>query len=334
MRFDGDVMVGISGGTLDRLVLGWAAEEADARHADLLVCHVRERWEPRRPHAGELEPAGSAELLVREAANTARTWFPDLLVTTAVGHDRVASALVRASVDARMVVLGARRNGGSARLGSVADEVATHAQCPVAVFRPPSVPDLADVVVGLDGSSHSEVTLRLAASEARRFGGRLIVVNAYRLPAPVEYGRVLRHAPCAVVVAGCEFPRKRAMQRQGRTRSSTLRRLTAAAARAGIDADEREKLVGVVLAELAVRVTPTQWCELCGWLPWDVRFLAGPRHAGRSAPREDLVAAVAVATGLPRPVTVVAVRMVVGELGRIVPASTVPARLASGAPGL
>jgi nucleotide-binding universal stress UspA family protein len=70
----------------------------------------------------------------------------------------------------------------------VAEHVATNAHCPVAVVRPPSAPDLVDVVVGVDGSSHSDVTLRLAAIEARRFGSRLTVVHAYRLPVPAEYG--------------------------------------------------------------------------------------------------------------------------------------------------
>jgi nucleotide-binding universal stress UspA family protein len=89
-----------------------------------------------------------------------------------------------------MLVVGARRDDGFAgrRLGSVAEQVATNARCTVAVVRPPSAPDLEDVVVGVDGSSHSDVTLRLAAAEAIRFGGRLIVVHAYRLPAPAEYG--------------------------------------------------------------------------------------------------------------------------------------------------
>jgi nucleotide-binding universal stress UspA family protein len=189
MRSDGAIMVGVVGGALDRVVLGWAAEEAVARHADLLVCHVRERREPSPARAGELEPAGSAELIVREAASTVHTWFADLAVTTAVGDDRVVSALVRASIDARMLVVGARGDDGAAglRLGSVAEQVATHAHCPVAVIRP-AASDLADVVVGVDGSSHSDVTLRLAAAEARRFGGRLIVIHAYRLPAPAEYG--------------------------------------------------------------------------------------------------------------------------------------------------
>ena len=60
MRSDGAIMVGVDGGTLDRIVLGWAAEEAVARHADLLVCHVRERREPSSARAAELEPTGSA----------------------------------------------------------------------------------------------------------------------------------------------------------------------------------------------------------------------------------------------------------------------------------
>jgi nucleotide-binding universal stress UspA family protein len=190
MRSDGAIIAGVVGGGLDRIVLGWAAEEAVARHADLLVCHVRERPESSPSPSREKEPAGSAELLVREAASTAHRRFPDLTVTTAVGHDRVVSTLVRSSLDARMLILGARRVEGFAggRLGSVVEPVATNARCPVAVVRPPSAPDLVDVVVGVDGSSHSDVTLRMAASEARRFGGRLIVVHAYRLPAPAEYG--------------------------------------------------------------------------------------------------------------------------------------------------
>ena len=48
MRFDGAVMVGIAGGGLDRVLLGWAAAEAVIRHTNLLVCHVRDRREPGR----------------------------------------------------------------------------------------------------------------------------------------------------------------------------------------------------------------------------------------------------------------------------------------------
>jgi nucleotide-binding universal stress UspA family protein len=185
MRSDGAIIVGVADGTLDRIVLGWAAEEAMARRAKLVVCHVRQR-----SHLDGREPVGPAALVAADAAAMARNWFPDLAVTTALGDDRVASTLIRASVDARMLVVGAHADAGDAgrRLGSVADQVATNAHCPVAVIRAPSAPDSVDVVAGVDGSSHSELTLRVAAAEARRFGGRLIVVHAYRLPAPAEYG--------------------------------------------------------------------------------------------------------------------------------------------------
>ena len=164
MRSDGAVIVGVAGGTFDRVVLVWAAGEAGARGADLVVCHVRERPGAYHPRVGELEQAGSPEHLVREAASTARTGFPDLAVTTAIGSDRVVPALMRASLDACMLVLGARGDEGTSPrpLGSVAEQIATNARCPVAVVRPPLVPELGDVVVGVDGSSHSDVTLRLA----------------------------------------------------------------------------------------------------------------------------------------------------------------------------
>jgi nucleotide-binding universal stress UspA family protein len=190
MRSDGAIMVGVTGGSLDQLVLGWAAEEALARQAGLRVCHVRERREPWPRRANGLQPAGSAESVVRRAASTAHRRFPNLAVSTAAPPDRVVSDLVRASADAGMLVVAAGRDEGFADpwFGSVAEQVAMNARCPVAVVRPLPTPELVDVVAGVDGSSHSEVTLRLAATDARRFGGRLILVHAYRLPAPAEYG--------------------------------------------------------------------------------------------------------------------------------------------------
>jgi hypothetical protein len=68
--------------------------------------------------------------------------------------------------------------------------------------------------------------------------------------------------------------------------------------------------------------------------PPEGTFGAGARHASRLSPSEDLVTAVAADTGLPRPVTVVAVRAVLAELGRILPARTIPPGLTRGVPGL
>ncbi len=117
-----------------------------------------------------------------------------------------------------------------------------------------------------------------------------------------------------------------------RSRSSALRRLHAAAARAGIRPDEREDLLAAVLAELAARMTAAQWREACRWLPWDVRSLAGCRHCALVGARDGPSGAVAATTGLPRPVAAVAVRSVVTELARILPPAALPPRLTAGVP--
>lgn len=124
------------------------------------------------------------------------------------------------------------------------------------------------------------------------------------------------------------------MHEQNRSRSSALRRLRAAAARAGIRPEERDDLLAAVLAGLAARMTAAQWQEACGWLPWDVRSLAGARQLRLIAPTDDLSGAVATTTGLPRAVAVVAVRTVLAELARMLPRAAFPPLLAAGVPGL
>jgi nucleotide-binding universal stress UspA family protein len=66
-------------------------------------------------------------------------------------------------------------------LGSVSAQVAAHARCPVAVVRRPPGPGT-KVVVGIDGSAQAGQVLRLGAAQARRTGGTLLAVHAYRLP--------------------------------------------------------------------------------------------------------------------------------------------------------
>jgi hypothetical protein len=124
------------------------------------------------------------------------------------------------------------------------------------------------------------------------------------------------------------------MQNQVRCRSSALRRLYAAAARAGVRPEERDCLLAAVLTGLAVRMPEAQWRRVCGSLPWDVRSLAGTPQVRLIAPSDDLNGAVAATTGLPRPVAVVAVRTVLMELARMLPPAALPPRLTVGVPGL
>lgn len=63
--------------------------------------------------------------------------FPDVAVTFAVPHGAAGRELLKASEDARIVVVGTRGLGGFSGLllGSVSDQVVEHARCDVMVIR-------------------------------------------------------------------------------------------------------------------------------------------------------------------------------------------------------
>jgi nucleotide-binding universal stress UspA family protein len=84
--------------------------------------------------------AGQQRVRVEEALSPWRDKFPDVEVRTAVELDHPAKALVEASSDARLLVVGRRDRGElqSLVLGSVSHAVLHHASAPVAVVNDPS----------------------------------------------------------------------------------------------------------------------------------------------------------------------------------------------------
>lgn len=93
--------------------------------------------------------------------------------------------LIERSKSALMVVVGANRRGLIERaiLGSVSGAVVAHAHSPVAVIRGLPHVDVNDiagpVVVGVDGSEHSEPAVALAFEEAALRGVELVAVHAW-----------------------------------------------------------------------------------------------------------------------------------------------------------
>lgn len=109
--------------------------------------------------------------------------FPDLDVTADIVVSSPAAALVDASEEACLTVVGSRGMGGFRGLliGSVGIQVATHAHSPTVVLRGIPEASATDVVVGVDGSPLSARALEFAFGIASRRGWRLIAVHAYEV---------------------------------------------------------------------------------------------------------------------------------------------------------
>ncbi|MGH8869879.1 MAG: universal stress protein [Actinomycetes bacterium] len=187
------IMVGYDGSEASRQALGWGIKEARLRHVPLRLVHAF-HW----PVEEIYVPPGrlSMRRIMTEARDQAATWFagqvreavdaaPDVEVSGAFEELAPGRLLVDASREAEMMVVGSRGLGGftGLLLGSVSVQLAAHAACPVFVHRavtqesgPPRV------VVGVDGSTRSDVAVRLAFEEAALRGAPLEAVHAWTHP--------------------------------------------------------------------------------------------------------------------------------------------------------
>ena len=190
MTYDNAVVVAIDDEEPDLLLLDWAATAAAFRGTRLVICHVCEwllgdRAPQRMDEHGDPALRSGPELVVGTALDAVRAGHPGLEVSGAIGTGSPQRGLLAVAKEAAMIVVGARGIGGFAGLlmGSVSGQLAEHAACPVAVVRPVHG-SAVDVVVGIDGSPESGRALQLGLAEARRTGGTLIALHAYRY-APV-----------------------------------------------------------------------------------------------------------------------------------------------------
>jgi len=137
------IVVGIDGSQGARRALEWAVAEAKLRDAHLVIIHA---WlEPAAVAVGSVMTAGGVEPEVFEDA--AWRTVTDLLAAVdttglpqGIETHVVAGAPARAVLDAAhgadLVVVGSRGHGGftGLLLGSVSQQVAHHATCPVVII--------------------------------------------------------------------------------------------------------------------------------------------------------------------------------------------------------
>lgn len=174
------ILVGIDGSAVGGIAADWAAARARDLGLQLNLVHaVPEPWAFPERARHESATAQAKDLLKGEAARIV-AMIPSLDVVTTLGSGEPAETMRRLSADAEMLVVGTDRrpdNHGEA-FGSVSFQVAIISQCAVAVVPASSAPESSGVVVGVDGSSDSDLAVERAASEARRMGQELVLVHA------------------------------------------------------------------------------------------------------------------------------------------------------------
>jgi nucleotide-binding universal stress UspA family protein len=138
-----DGRVGVDGSSASQAALRYAAGQAAARGTMLRAVHAW-RW-PVSTGPGDQVPlvydpevlAGEDERVLAEAPAGLTGEFPDLPVERRLIRERAAPALLAASSDAALTVVGSRGRGGftGLLLGSVSHQVLHHAAGPVAVVH-------------------------------------------------------------------------------------------------------------------------------------------------------------------------------------------------------
>lgn len=200
------IVVGVDGSQESLDALAWAVGEARLRGASLRVVTA---WRPPWAYAFDA-PAAVRPELEDALRNVGERVIEDALAAVLGGRKSdveverrvvpeppVEALLAAAGAD--LLVVGSRGRGGftGLLLGSVSQQCAHHAPCPVAIIREQVPAERGSVLVGIDGSKESKEALCWADEEARLRGAPLHVLHAWApgfqvgpglmpMPLPVE----------------------------------------------------------------------------------------------------------------------------------------------------
>ena len=210
------VVVGVGWDRATDAAVEWAADYAAWTSRSLLLLHaslwptVQAPYGLAPPAHDFEEPEGSgAELLERTRERVLAT-RPELDVRSNARAVSPVTALLTASRDAHLLVVGRRGEGRLVGLlaGEVGTHVATHASCSVAVVRsqPPPDASVPVILVGYDGSPTSEAALDFAFREASRREWQLSVLHVVRSAEPDDFDRAEKWLNAHVRERSAAFP--------------------------------------------------------------------------------------------------------------------------------
>lgn len=181
------IVVGVDGSARSRVAVDWAVGEARLRGLPLRVAHVSSLPDEEALTLWPYHREPAADALVKVLAGQ----HPELRIEGVDLTGATVPALLSLGTEAEFTVLGMRGAGGFAGLavGSVAHGVAALGNRPVVLV--PSRPARttcwrrpAAVTVGVDARDPVGAVLDFAFDTARRHGGGLHAVHAWRMPSP------------------------------------------------------------------------------------------------------------------------------------------------------
>lgn len=185
-----EIVVGLGSDPQSIAELDWAAGEAQARGARLLVLRAYHLAEGVRPWTTDIDHMlvedlrQATEHRLQHTLRYLQQNWPDLEVVTEAVDGVPSDVLIDRSAEAVLTVLGSRQLGalGAAVLGSVSTLVAAAAHGPVVVVgRPGAAPGTpGEVVVGVDGSEHQDAVLGFAFDYASRHARPLHAAYCWR----------------------------------------------------------------------------------------------------------------------------------------------------------
>ena len=182
---DRSIIVGVDGTSTALRAVAWAAKEALLRGRPLRLVHAA-------PYLGTPDDPtgrGRADAVLARARTVAHQIAPELSTDVAVLPDPPVSALIDASADAELLVIGMiGGSGAEIVLGSVTLDITTGAHCPVAVVRGESAADHATrrrpppVLLGIESVDADAAAVTAAFDDADRHGSGLTVVQVPNQP--------------------------------------------------------------------------------------------------------------------------------------------------------
>jgi nucleotide-binding universal stress UspA family protein len=184
------IVTGVDGSAESLDAVRWAARTACLRDAPLEIVHALDV--PALLAGGVVPPPDEMVDALRARGRRALRIARELAAAqgvpgaaTRLDSDRAAQALVEASREAALLVVGSTGHGRLTSLlaGSVAAAVGTHGRCDTVVVRGDSwdEPGAAErpVVTGIDGSEAGARVLAAALTEARVRRAPLVVLHAW-----------------------------------------------------------------------------------------------------------------------------------------------------------